>query len=206
MYCSPEQAQGEPLTVASDIYSLGVVLYELLAGVPPFDGDTPLTLATLHALAAAPTLHHTSPDIPVVVEQVVSQAMAKHPAERFSSARDMGAALAYAYLAVTDSDLAPPMRTLAAVSSSARQMNAAIWECPTAPIASPAHWMDPADASHAGERRTRECDSAADTRPLVRSPASQAISHRALGRVTVALFVIDAVVLVFLVVLIALVH
>jgi serine/threonine-protein kinase len=99
-YCSPEQALRRPLTVATDIYSLGVVLYELLAGAPPFDGETPLKVVAQHAVAQAPKLRLSRPDVPALVEQIIIQAMSKQPDQRFASAQAMGVALEYARTSV----------------------------------------------------------------------------------------------------------
>jgi eukaryotic-like serine/threonine-protein kinase len=92
-YCSPEQALCDPLTDATDVYSLGVVLYEVLAGVPPFIGQTPLAVLKQHVDAPVPVLHHVRPDIPPQVEQAILRALAKYPAQRFASAGAMCAAL-----------------------------------------------------------------------------------------------------------------
>jgi serine/threonine protein kinase len=95
-YCSPEQALCEPLSVATDIYSLGVVLYELLVGAPPFNSEAPLKILTEHALAQPPTLRSVRPDAPEIVERLILQAMAKRPDQRFASTQAMCVALEYA--------------------------------------------------------------------------------------------------------------
>jgi eukaryotic-like serine/threonine-protein kinase len=89
-YISPEQAEGTPATQASDIYSLGVVLYECLAGARPFGGDTPVSTALAHLRDEPPPL----PDhVPAHLREVVTTALAKEPSERFSSMADFAAAL-----------------------------------------------------------------------------------------------------------------
>jgi hypothetical protein len=85
-YLSPEQAQGKPLTPSSDIYSLGVVLYELLAGKTPFSSGTPLGVVMSHIQDPPPPLHPLRPDLPPAAEAVVQQALAKDPAARFRTA------------------------------------------------------------------------------------------------------------------------
>jgi serine/threonine-protein kinase len=78
-YLSPEQVAGKPATPASDVYALGVVAYECLAGRRPFDGDDPVAVARAHRLRLPPPLPI---DVPAPVRALVAQAMAKDPAAR----------------------------------------------------------------------------------------------------------------------------
>lgn len=94
-YVSPEQAQGLPLTPATDLYSLGVVLYEMLTGVPLFTGRTPVAVAMRHASTPPPSLRKRNPAIPPVVERLVLRALAKDPLRRYPSARAMADAITY---------------------------------------------------------------------------------------------------------------
>lgn len=94
-YLSPEQAQSLPLTPASDIYSLGIVLYELIAGDVPFRGTMPMQVAMDHIQTPPPL--PPRPDLPHTVEVVVQRALAKDPAARFRSAGDLARALASAW-------------------------------------------------------------------------------------------------------------
>ncbi len=88
-YFSPEQAKGEPVTVASDLYSVGVVLYEMLTGRPPFDGETSIAIAMQHIGSKAQPIHEINPSVPPAVERVVEKAMEKRPERRYQSALEM---------------------------------------------------------------------------------------------------------------------
>src|SRR5262249_33108427 len=94
-YMSPEQAQAKPLTPASDIYSLALVLYELLTGQSPFDARDQLEYTLLHVKAAPVPLNSRVPGktFPVELEQVIMKALSKPPEERYPSAAELGAAL-----------------------------------------------------------------------------------------------------------------
>jgi beta-lactam-binding protein with PASTA domain/predicted Ser/Thr protein kinase len=93
-YLSPEQAKGSPVNQTSDLYSVGVVLYELLTGVVPFTGDTPVEIAMKHLSATpdAPSSHRA--EIPRELDKIVMRALAKDPDERYQTAEEMDADLA----------------------------------------------------------------------------------------------------------------
>src|SRR5438270_1080902 len=92
-YLSPEQARGENLTASSDLYSLGVVMFEMLAGRPPFIGPTAVSIAMQHASTYPPLLRQFHPNVPPALEQIVMKALEKEPEDRFLSAAEMQYAL-----------------------------------------------------------------------------------------------------------------
>jgi serine/threonine protein kinase len=98
-YMSPEQGRGRPTTPATDVYSVGVVLYEMLAGEPPFTGGSVVELALSHVQEAPPLL---SDDLPSSLVAIVARAMAKAPADRFADAAEMADALLEARREATD--------------------------------------------------------------------------------------------------------
>ncbi len=93
-YLSPEQARGAPVDQRSDIYSVGVLLYELLTGAVPFTGDTPVEIAMKHLSAVPEQPSKKRPDVPRGLDLAVVRALAKDPEDRFQSAEEMDAELA----------------------------------------------------------------------------------------------------------------
>jgi serine/threonine protein kinase len=92
-YISPEQAQGEKVDGRSDIYSLGIMLFEMLSGQVPFEADTPLEVPIKHLTAPLPLPREVNPDISEPVEQVILKAMAKAPEDRYQRVSEMAEAL-----------------------------------------------------------------------------------------------------------------
>lgn len=88
-YFSPEQAKGAAVGAKSDIYSLGVVMYEMLTGTVPFNGETPISIALKHLQEEPKPLRESNPDVLPLVEAIVLKAMAKEPDQRFNDISEM---------------------------------------------------------------------------------------------------------------------
>src|SRR3954466_685184 len=88
-YLSPEQARGGEIDQRSDLYSLGIVLYELVTGKTPFEGDTPVEIAMKHLSATPQKPSELRSDIPPELDMVIMRALAKDPDERYQSADEM---------------------------------------------------------------------------------------------------------------------
>ena len=88
-YLSPEQARGEAVDARSDVYSVGCLLYELVTGVPPFQGDSPVAVAYQHVRENAPAPSTRNPQVPRALDSIVMKALAKNPLNRYQSAGEM---------------------------------------------------------------------------------------------------------------------
>ena len=88
-YISPEQAKGSRVDNRSDLYSLGVVMYEMMTGRPPYDGESPVAVAIQHINGGAPMPSTLNPNIPGGLEQIIMKAMAHDPNDRYESATAM---------------------------------------------------------------------------------------------------------------------
>lgn len=88
-YISPEQAKGEMVGVSSDIYQVGIVLYEMLTGRAPFEGDSPIAVAMKHISNDPVPPKELNPEIPELLEHIILKAIAKNPAQRYKKAEDL---------------------------------------------------------------------------------------------------------------------
>jgi serine/threonine-protein kinase len=125
-YLSPEQARGAPVDQRSDIYSVGIVLYELLTGQLPFTGETPLEIAMKHLSEIPKPPSAIRPEVPPDLDMVVLRALAKDPADRFESAEEMDAELARvasgSHVTAETSDAATAVLAGAGIAESAPTM------------------------------------------------------------------------------------
>jgi beta-lactam-binding protein with PASTA domain/tRNA A-37 threonylcarbamoyl transferase component Bud32 len=144
-YLSPEQAKGAPVDQTSDLYSVGVVLYELLTGVVPFSGDTPVEIAMKHLSTIPEPPSAKRADVPRDLDLVVMRALAKDPAERYQSAEEMDADLRRIHRGVAIS----PVTEEAATAIISRPPPAAVTEItssrtprPPVPYAPPSAYYD----------------------------------------------------------------
>lgn len=105
-YMAPEQIRGQRIDARSDIYSLGVMLFEMVSGRAPFEAESAMTLMMMHVQDPVPDLDQLRPDVPAGLSRVINKALAKDPAERFATAGELAAALRQIDLAGTA--VAPP--------------------------------------------------------------------------------------------------
>jgi eukaryotic-like serine/threonine-protein kinase len=92
-YMAPEQARGDDVTAAADVYAVGCVLHHMLIGRPPFTGDSPLAVVSQHLSAEPPPIHELRPEVPADLADVVARCLRKEPSERFSDAGELSTAL-----------------------------------------------------------------------------------------------------------------
>jgi len=140
-YLSPEQAKGGEIDPRSDLYSLGVVLYELLTGKPPFDGETPVEIAMKHLSTTPKPPSALRPDVPPELDMVVMRALAKNPDERYQSADEMEGDLERvargAKVSATTMDTATQVLRRPAAAAAAASATAATMIAPSPAAAAP---------------------------------------------------------------------
>ena len=95
-YMSPELCKGIDLTPVSDLYSLGIIIYEMLTGEIPYDSETPLSILQKHITEPIPSLYEHRVDLPAAFEKIISTALAKEPEDRYQTADEISKALAQA--------------------------------------------------------------------------------------------------------------
>lgn len=117
-YMSPEQAEGSPVDIRTDIYSLGVVLFEMLTGALPFTGTNPLVTAAARLLRPPPDPRSKRAGLPDSLAQVILRAMARQPADRFATAAELARAVDDAVRSVTGSFDAVPLPSSTRISGS----------------------------------------------------------------------------------------
>jgi beta-lactam-binding protein with PASTA domain len=103
-YLSPEQAQGQRVGAPSDLYSIGVIIYEMLTGRVPFTGESAVSIALKHVSEEPPSLRQLRPDVHPRLEQAVGRALLKDPAQRYASADEFVAALEQARAAIVSGE------------------------------------------------------------------------------------------------------
>src|SRR4051812_39883496 len=140
-YFSPEQARGEQVDPRSDVYSLGIVLYETLTGKPPFSGENPVAVAYKHVQEVPAPPREATPAIPVSLEAITLKALAKNPANRYQSADELAADLRRfrdGREVLAESVLAPPVDYTTAVASQPADATRAVAAAGPATAAAPA--------------------------------------------------------------------
>jgi len=146
-YMSPEQAEGKPLDERTDVYSLGIVLYEMLTGAPPFKGKTSFEILRQHIESSVPPPSEVQAGVPKAFDAVVARAVAKSPADRYQDMRQMAAGLAQVH----------PSATLARLAGApgAGTKPAALLSQPGARFKSTVRLTRTAMSAPAGSRRSR---------------------------------------------------
>ena len=91
-YMSPEQVMGDEVDGRADLYSLGIILFQMVTGTTPFQGETPMQIAAQQLHAQPPTPRRFRPDLPVAVEQVILKALSKRPSDRYANGFELATA------------------------------------------------------------------------------------------------------------------
>lgn len=118
-YMSPEQTLNQPITLRTDVYSLGISLFEMITGRLPYDGDSPMATALMHVNTAIPSPRQFNPKLPESLEPVFQRVLAKEPKDRYASAGEFAKAFAAVaeYTSVAGPNGASPARPLSEVAA-----------------------------------------------------------------------------------------
>jgi eukaryotic-like serine/threonine-protein kinase len=126
-YMAPEQIEGREITPATDVYALGVVIYEMVTGQQPFQGDTPLSVALKKLKEAAPSPRRHVPDLPPVWEKTILRCLERSPADRYASAEEVVRALRGEAVSTGPATLRRRKRRIAGVTAAVVLAAAAAW-------------------------------------------------------------------------------
>src|SRR6266567_2475229 len=97
-YMAPEQVIGEDVDARADLYSLGVIVYQMVTGTTPFQGESPMQIAAQHLQVQPPPPHLLRPDLPLSIEKIILKALSKRPVDRYKSAQDLAIAFRQALI------------------------------------------------------------------------------------------------------------
>lgn len=164
-YMAPEQVLGEEINHQADIYSLGIILYEMTAGHPPYEGNSPLTVMMKHVNDPLPDIRLSNINLPTAFAAMLGRALAKQPADRYDSATEMGIALRE-----LDEQLASTSTTQSFVGHSVKKSDEAL---PVAPPASKPEPVGTPSAPAIPEPETAVIPPPSDTAPVPTQPQLQ---------------------------------
>ena len=126
-YMAPEQIEGRAITPATDIYALGVVIYEMVTGEQPFEGDTPLSVALKKLKESAPSPRHHVPDLPPVWEKTILRCLERAPGDRFATAGEVVRALRGEQVSTGPATIRRRKRRIATVAAAVALAAVAAW-------------------------------------------------------------------------------